>query len=128
MSSPPTAQEQVRAEIQFNESLIKMLQERNRDLVDVAKAPPKPLQSKPPNITDSGAIVKEAASKVQWKSKDGGASWFWCFAKNRDGSTPQENKPLLDMIKASATGLVGDGEYEYRLSSDGKFLNKAKSK
>jgi len=127
------AEEVLRAEIGFLDGEIAALQKRKQDLSDLLgkgiAAPPSSSQPRPssPPANDA-ALVKAAAAKVEWKSKNGGDGWFWAFANERDGSRSSTAGELVDVLKKSGAKKIGDGEYDYTLSSDGKFLNKAKVK
>ena len=48
----------------------------------------------------------------------------WIFARDRDGNIDPRVEPLLRAINQSETGRVSVGGFEYRLSGDGRFIQR----
>lgn len=48
----------------------------------------------------------------------------WTFVNDRDGRVKTEAEPLLKALNQSQNGRITVGDFEYRLSGDGRFIQR----
>jgi hypothetical protein len=60
---------------------------------------------------------------IAWNSKQDKPNFAWTFATDKEGKVIPEVAGFVEHLKK---GPVKEGQYEYQLSKDGKFLQRIK--
>jgi len=103
-------------------ALMKMLislMQLEAELKGLEKETPKP-EEKPPE-----KIPVQLPPETVWNQPPDKPGFQWCFADER---MPPEAKPLRDALLKEASRTLKIGEWRYRLSKDGMFINRVKAK
>ena len=132
-------QGQAGAKIEELDAIIAQLQKRRQDLVEAMDAIKEesgnfgrtsrqsPLEYEK-GARDEGLVdarVLKALDSVSWKGFGQGKEGEWAFATDRQGNLTRELEPAKDFIEGLKAGtLIAAGRHRYKVSQDGKFLNR----
>jgi hypothetical protein len=127
--SEPEAKE-IAGRIQMIDELLSDLQRRRKELVEAREALKEEISmsssdTKKAEGSHDEEMMGMVLNSLQWTKFGAGKDGEWAFANRRDGRPLKE----LDLIRASIDGMrtgqqITVGDYRYKLSSDGKFLNR----
>ncbi|MGA2666401.1 MAG: hypothetical protein ABSF83_15805 [Nitrososphaerales archaeon] len=75
----------------------------------------------------SGIARQERLESLPWRAFEAGGAGQWTFVNDRAGKLLSELEPVRDVVEELGRGepLVVGG-YRYRLSQNGKFLNRTR--
>jgi hypothetical protein len=128
---------QVGAKIEELDAMIAQLQKRKQELVEAMNAmkeertfgrTPSSLEyqkgvEEEMDVVD--ARVLKALNSVSWKGFGQGKEGEWAFVTDRQGKLTRELEPAKDFIEGLKAGTpIAAGKHRYKVSQDGKFLNR----
>jgi hypothetical protein len=126
---------QVSAKIEELDTIIVRLQKRKQELTEAMETmkgemtfgrTPSPSgfeKGEDQDSVDEGVL--KSLNSVRWKGFGQGKEGEWTFVTDRQGNLTKELQPARGFIEGLKAGApIAAGKYRYKVSQDGKFLNR----
>jgi hypothetical protein len=119
-------EKEIDGQIRMIDELLSDLQKRRKDLVEAKEAIREEMSRQGTHDTrETSSREVEILSSLQWKKFGPGKEGEWAFANRRDGKLLAELEQIRTTIDEMKNGQqLTIGEFRYKLSADGKFLNR----
>jgi hypothetical protein len=119
---------EIESKIEELDLMLDYLQRRKEDLLSAKLNSAESRKHQSKEVKSGGRLSvaqQERLDALPWKDFGAGKVGQWTFVNDRSGNLTKELEPVSDVIDKLRQGeALSAGRYRYRVSENGKFLNR----